>query len=100
MAEIYVKEGLKMQIEILKKISQSRVKLPPTERPSCRNKKKERTIAHNDNTKTSHNRESNDHRSREATEVGLLQSKIVGFRKCSGENSFSDTAFYKDKDLR
>jgi hypothetical protein len=48
----------------------------------------------------SYNRESNDHRSREATEVGLLQSKIVGFRKCSGENSFSDTAFYKDKDLR
>jgi hypothetical protein len=34
------------------------------------------------------------------TEVGLLQSKIVGFRKCGGENLFSDTAFYKDNYLR
>jgi hypothetical protein len=43
---------------------------------------------------------SNGGRSREQTEVGLLQSKIVGFGKCGGENLFSDTAFSKDKDLR
>ena len=43
---------------------------------------------------------SNGGRNQEQTEVGLLQSKIVGFEKCGGENLFSDTAFSKDKDLR
>ena len=52
------------------------------------------------NNRNTTNQESNGGRSREVTEVGLLQSKIVEFRKCGGENLFSDTAFYKDNYLR
>ena len=44
--------------------------------------------------------ESNGGRNREVTDVRLLQSKIVGLRKCGGENQFSAAAFYKDNFLR
>ena len=44
--------------------------------------------------------QSNGGRSREVTEVRLLQSEIVGLRKCGGEKQFSAAAFYKDNYLR